>query len=401
MPDGGYLVAGLSNSTGVNGFKVWVLRLDAAGNILWQKSYGGSMDEFARAMSLTSDGGFIVAADTLSFGVSTYTTWIVRFNSDGDILWQNTYNGGSINTNSISQTSEGGYIVGRFVDQLIDGSLVMGPQLLKLNPDGSVAWAKTYEEASPAAGGFFGPAITTQTSDGGFLLASTTGKFQGSPWVVKLDAMGNVVWQNEYLGTNDNFVSSAGQTHDGGFIIAAGTTGLTSATASFLRLNADGSVKWEKAYPIGQAKPEGFSIQQTTDDGFIVAGGTGTLPDSTLLLRLDPAGNIDWQQTYGQGVGLFSVQQTRNGGFVAAGARTGPGTGVNALFLKVNSMAQIHPCGEVVPFNGTIVNANATMSTTAALVIDSTVSANPTNALATATSTNTTVLCPSHDAPAG
>ena len=111
--DGGYIVAGYTTSLGeVNG-DFWVLKLDGSGDIIWQKTYGGTDFENALSIQQTTDEGYIVAGFTVSFGTSgSHDFWILKLDGNGDIIWQKTYGGSYAETAlSIQQTTDEGYIV--------------------------------------------------------------------------------------------------------------------------------------------------------------------------------------------------------------------------------------------------------------------------------------------------
>jgi hypothetical protein len=110
--DGGYIVAGYTGSFGAGGRDFWVIKLDSSGNITWQKTYGGYNHDEAYSVQQTSDGGYIVAGYTYSFGVGSHDFWVIKLDSSGNIIWQKTYGGTGVDTaQSIQQTLDGGYIV--------------------------------------------------------------------------------------------------------------------------------------------------------------------------------------------------------------------------------------------------------------------------------------------------
>jgi len=110
--DGGYIVAGLTESFGAGSSDIWILKLSSTGTIEWQRTYGGSSYDTAHSIQQTSDGGYIVAGDTQTFGAGSADYWIIKLFPNGDIEWQRTYGGGSYDTaHSIQQTIDGGYIV--------------------------------------------------------------------------------------------------------------------------------------------------------------------------------------------------------------------------------------------------------------------------------------------------
>src|SRR2546427_10709040 len=81
--DGGFIVAGTTNSFGAGGFDMWVVRLDSLGHVVWQRTYGGTGNDFALSVDQTPDGGFIVAGNTASFGAGSYDAWVLRLDAMG------------------------------------------------------------------------------------------------------------------------------------------------------------------------------------------------------------------------------------------------------------------------------------------------------------------------------
>ena len=148
---------------------MWILKLDQAGTVSWQKTYGGSGYEYAYSIQQTSDGGYIVAGDTSSFGAGDDDMWILKLDQDGTVSWQKTYGGvsGDDHAHSIQQTTDGGYIVAGYTDVLWGWRSDMW--ILKLDQTGNVSWQKTY------GGTDFDEAYSIQqTSDGGYIVAGTT-----------------------------------------------------------------------------------------------------------------------------------------------------------------------------------------------------------------------------------
>jgi hypothetical protein len=133
--DGGYIVAGDTRSFGAGGWDIWVLKLDQNGNIQWQKTYGGRSDDSASSIQQTSDGGYIVAGDTMSFGAGDLDIWVLKLDQNGNIQWQKTYGGRNGEfASSIQQTSDGGYIVAGYTTSFGAG----GIWVLKLDANGDI-----------------------------------------------------------------------------------------------------------------------------------------------------------------------------------------------------------------------------------------------------------------------
>ncbi|MCP4698295.1 MAG: hypothetical protein GY862_15790, partial [Gammaproteobacteria bacterium] len=110
--DGGYIVAGTTSSYGAGNGDVFLLKYDSAGALTWAKTAGGTGVEFARSVNQTSDGGYIVAGETDSYGAGDYDVFLLKYDSAGALTWAKTAGGtASDNAWSVAQTSDGGYIV--------------------------------------------------------------------------------------------------------------------------------------------------------------------------------------------------------------------------------------------------------------------------------------------------
>ena len=193
--DGGYIVAVDTTAFGSGLTDLWVLKLDSVGNIQWQKTYGGISWDDAEYIQQTDDNGYIVCGDTFPFGAGDEDLWILKLDSSGNVQWQKTYGGIGKEGEArfIQQTSDGGYIVA-------DGTMSYGAGgkdlwVLKLDSSGNIEWQKTYggigEEGEEGLS-------MQQTTDGGYIVANHTSSFGAGLadlWVLKLDSDGNIQWQ--------------------------------------------------------------------------------------------------------------------------------------------------------------------------------------------------------------
>jgi uncharacterized delta-60 repeat protein len=140
---GGMIVAGYTTSFGAGNRDFWVLKLDSQGSPLWQKTFGGPRDDYARSIQQTSDGGFIVAGVTKSFGAGDYDAWVLKLRSNGSKQWQKTYGGKRGDyAHAVRQTADGGYIIAGSTGSFGHGG--MDFWLLKLNSAGGIQWEKAY-----------------------------------------------------------------------------------------------------------------------------------------------------------------------------------------------------------------------------------------------------------------
>jgi len=382
--DGGYILGGYSNS-GISGDKTeaaqdydyWVIKLDIAGNIVWQNTIGGSGNDMLRSVQQTTDGGYILGGSSRS-GISGDKTeasqgfsdyWVIKIDGAGNIVWQNTIGGGdSDGLNSIQQTADGGYILGGSSISGISGDkteanfdTLTGTSdywVIKLDSTGNIVWQNTI-------GGSSSDVLYSiqQTADGGFILGGWTDsgisgdKTEASHgdtdyWVVKLDTAGNIAWQNTIGGSSYDHLNSIWQTADGGYVLggssASGVSGDKTEssldtifyTSDFwvIKLDSAGNIVWQNTIG-GDGYDRLLSILQTADGGYILGGNSesGISGDKTeayldtlgfpvptndyWVIKLDAAGDIIWQNTIGGGDDDYSIaiQQTTDGSYIVGG----------------------------------------------------------------------------------
>jgi len=343
--DGGYIVAGWTNSFGSGERDAYILKLNSKGDVQWQKTFGGKKDDEAKSIQQTTDGGYIVAGWTGSFGSGESDVYILKLNSKGDVQWQKTFGGKADDeANSIQQTTDGGYIVAGWTGSF--GSGESDVYILKLNSKGEVEWQKTF-----GGEGVDGAVSIQQTTDGGYIVAGWTNSFGSGGhdvYILKLNAKGEVQWQKTFGGWYDDEAESIQQTTDGGYIVAGRTESFGSGEEDVytLKLNSKGEVEWQKTFG-GEGRDWANSIQQTTDGGYIVAGWTnsfGSGGHDVYILKLNSKGEVEWQKTFGgeDSDVANSVQQTTDGGYIVAGWTNSFGSGESDVYiLKLNSKGDV------------------------------------------------------------
>ena len=291
--DGGYIVAGLTYSFGAGRYDLFLIKTDANGNVQWAKTYGGTDDDYAYSVQQTSDGVYIVAGYTESFGAGSGDIFLIKTDANGNIQWAKTYGGIYWDeAYSVRQTSDGGYIVAGFTGSF--GAGYSDVFLVKTDANGNIIWAKTYggidrDEASSVQ----------QTSDSGYIVAGWTYSFgagSDDPFLIKTDANGNIIWAKTYGGISYDWASSVQQTSDGGYIVAGVTLsfGAGYSDAFIIKTDANGNIIWAKTYG-GTGYEEASSVQQTSDGGYIVAGATASFGagySDAFIIKTNANGNI-------------------------------------------------------------------------------------------------------------
>jgi hypothetical protein len=304
---GGYSQSGISGDkteANLGGSDYWIVKLDGLGNIVWQNTIGGNSIEYLYSVQQTSDGGYVlggqsnsdVSGDKTEANLGEYDYWIVKLDGFGNIVWQNTI-GGNLDEElrSIQQTKDNGYILGGSSNSNISSDKTeanLGGYdcwIVKLDGLGNIVWQNTI-------GGNLDDGVwpVQQTSDSGYILGGfsqssiSSDKTEASLggfdwWVLKLDGSGNIVWQNTIGGGDDEYLVSIQQTSDKGYILGGGSgsgisgdktePNLGEADYWVVKLNGLGNIVWQNT--IGGYLDDGlWSLQQTSDGGYILGGSS-------------------------------------------------------------------------------------------------------------------------------
>jgi hypothetical protein len=243
--DGGYAVAGVTFSFGAGNWDVYVVKLNGSGNIQWTRTIGGGNDDYGYSIIQTSDGGYAVAGYTQSFGAGGRDVYVVRLDGSGNIEWTRTIGGGNDDYGySIIQTSDGGYAVAGWTESFGAGNFDV--YVVKLDGFGNIEWTRTI------GGGNFDIGYSIiQTSDGGYAVTGYSLSFcnTGCPpffdvYVVKLDGSGNIQWTRTIGRGNDDRGYSIIQTTDGGYAVGGWTNsfGAGGYDIYVVKLDASGNL---------------------------------------------------------------------------------------------------------------------------------------------------------------
>jgi predicted secreted protein len=236
--DGGYALAGWTNSFGAGSYDFWLVKTDAAGTMQWNTTYGGTASDRAYALVQTTDGGYALAGNTQSFGAGWSDFWLVKTDASGNMMWNQTYGGTDWDyAYALVQTTDGGYALAGYTDSFGAGGSNFW--LVKTDTNGNMQWNMTY-------GGTNDDRVyaLVQTSDGGYALAGWTNSFGAGGsnfWLVKTDTNGNMQWNQTYGGTNNDQAYALVQTTDGGYALAGYTYSFGAGSYDFWLVETDAS----------------------------------------------------------------------------------------------------------------------------------------------------------------
>jgi hypothetical protein len=236
--DGGYVVSGYTGSFGVQGEDIYLLKTDSLGDTVWTRTYGGPFYENGPSVEVTQDGGYIVAGWTNSIGAGRDDVYIIKTDSMGDSLWTRTYGDTAGDwANCVQQTQDGGYILTGVTANLGFGTGDL--YIVKTDSLGSAVWTKTYGDTALDIGH-----SVRETQDGGYIVAGYTTSFGSGAedvYLIRTDPLGDTLWTRTYGGTSRDKGHSVEQTQDGGFIIGGEMSSFATADDFYLlKTNADG-----------------------------------------------------------------------------------------------------------------------------------------------------------------
>jgi hypothetical protein len=312
--------------------------------ITFQKTFGGTSDEYGYATEQLSDGGYIMCGRTISFGVGGFDNYLIRLNANGDTLWTKTYgNIGYDEAQSIKQTSDGGFIM---VGQTATVDWAGDVYLVKTDANGVLVWSTAFGTAGKFDFGY----SVRQTSDGGYIIAgltNSTGAGLRDVLLLKTNSTGVLQWSKTYGGASDDEGKSVEETADGGFIISGFTQSYGSGYQMYLiKTNSTGNITWSKTFG-GGGMELGYSVKQTSDGGYVLLGysdsyGSGLV--DVLLLKLTATGGISWSKTYGGASDDYGscINITSDGGYIISGKTLTYGGGAGDFYLIKTDVNGLH-----------------------------------------------------------
>lgn len=362
-------------------YDVWAVKVQN-GQVKWKRNFGGENDDHGNAIARSDDGGFLLVCSTTSKGGDVSNRkggglfkdedlWLIKIDAEGEIQWERTYGGSKDDEgHSIISAENGGYVIlgnsessdGDLVD---DRNEVSGNSadlwILKVDGNGDIEWDHRYGGSEDESGN-----AIQRTRDGGFIAVGKSGSSDGDVsenqddksfftakgdfWAVKLDSNGGIQWERSYGGSAKETAQSVLETRNGSFVVLGvtysqdGDVGLTYSQNGdvkndvygsrfwWVKLGRDGSMQWQKVYG-NSLSHSGYSIKEGVGENFLIGGFTGGSMDGSVsnwhgggdayVLSCDRKGNVVWERAFGgsEMEDLYQIERAKDG-FVFVG-RTG------------------------------------------------------------------------------
>ena len=295
LPDGSIVMVGSSISSSGDSKDILLLKTDQNGEVEWHETYGTDQDEVGNSIQYLDNGNFIIVGDVIDPNTGYSLVNLLNVDAAGNEIWNHTYGGGNGNDYgySIIHTNDGGYAIAGITRSQGDNN--GDAWIIKTDNNGNEEWNQTY-----GGQGTESSRSIAHTNDGGYIFAGQTDSFgsgYNDAYLVKTDSEGNQEWMQTFGGIGTDYGRSVMQTIDQGYIISGYSDSFGNSGFNFWLIKTDlsGNIEWERSYG-GNGDDRGFWSLQTSDGGYIITGysnsNSNSVPD-ILLIKTDDLGNTN------------------------------------------------------------------------------------------------------------
>lgn len=340
--DGGYVVVGATSSYGAGGEDAYLVRTDSEGELLWARTFGGPGEDNGWQVEELSDG-LLVAGFTSSFGAGGFDCYLIKTDSNGELEWSRTYGGeGKDRCWGMVAAGDGGNVL--VGETTSEGAGEEDCLLVKVGSGGEELWSRTF--GGERSDRCFSIA---RAEGGGFVLAGQTysdGAGDRDAYILKTSSSGEFEWSKTFGGAASDVGHSVTAVPDGSFLMTGYTTSLSESGDDpyLVKIDAQGEVHWTRVLHL-EGINHTLTGDLTHDGGFCLTGFSAHSErgaSAAMLVKTDPEGHLEWSEEFfsshtGQSLG-YTVRATSDGGCVFTGHATVSGSeDLDMLLVKVEA----------------------------------------------------------------
>lgn len=342
--DGDFLLVGSTFSYGSGDYDVYLVKTDSTGIEIWSRTFGGTGIEYGYDITATADGGYVLVGSTTSYGNGGRDIYLLKVNDLGEEVWSQTFGGTEDDIGvSVRLASDSGFILCGSTSSYGEGTDIY---VIKTDSNGDSLWTATYGGSA----GESGAAVRTAV-DSGYIVIGSTGSYgdgYSSVYLVRIGELGDTLWTSAYGGSRADFGHSVETTNDKGFILAGTTApdGKNFYDAYLVKVDSLGLLEWEETYG-GEYEDRAYSVKATADGGYIMAGtyeGSGDRKLDVFMVKTDPIGGVEWSDSYGGAESDYGrmVLLDDNQDYIVAGYTFSESSGGSDVYLlKVQGPLQM------------------------------------------------------------
>jgi putative intracellular protease/amidase len=345
--DGGFIMTGYTFSHGTGDSDVLVSKTDEEGNLIWARTYGGAGTEYGNGCLSTSDG-YLVTGYTTSFGSGSKDVYLIKLDKKGKEVWSRTYGGASWDVGiAVKKTGDGNFVVCGYTHSFGKGEEDV--YLIKIDSEGNIIWSRTYGGERLDMGN-----SVSLTGDGGFLIGATSGSFSQNTdfLLIRTDADGKELWLRTYTakgprGHGFDWCNSVSSTQDGGALLTGYTDCQDVMDIHLIKADSEGREVWSKTLGKKPFYDFGNAVCESASGDIILLGTTKSIVankkiynNDICLIRLNSGGNVTEEKIFGgpDSDWASALALTGNDEIVVAGHTDSSGSGFfDMLLLRVRS----------------------------------------------------------------
>jgi hypothetical protein len=346
--DGGYIALGSDRLN--NQRKIYLTKLDSLGNVLWFKHIGLG-ENMGNWVEQTTDGGFIIGGAT-NLDIGNSRAYLIKTDDQGNITWEKTF----VNSNldqcyCVKQTSDGGYILSCRTTPAFSNIALF----IRTDSSGNLIWQKVYSDNSNVL-----YIREIQILENGFIVAGGVGVQDSSDvYLMRLNIQGDTIWTKKIGGNKWDGASSIDKVENTGFIIGGSSNSFSinnERQAYVIRIDTMGNLLWQNTYS-GLGIEGCSSIRYVSNRGFVFAGDSDSLNNFNFRAKIrviDMNSSLLFENSFlpdTDGSVFYSIDLTIDGGFIAAGSASFPGSVPKMFIVKTDSLLLTMPIG-IQPITG-------------------------------------------------